>query len=112
MRMSIAQPLSRRRFLRSAGIGDDGPDVAEIFRQRLRREVRQGTYVLHFAMSGEEALDTLVDGVRPELIVIRSDIKCRGWTAHFAVETKARHPPAAGHDSDRVWRLRAPTASR
>ena len=28
---------------------DDEPDVAELFRQRFRREVRQGLYVLHFA---------------------------------------------------------------
>jgi CheY-like chemotaxis protein len=33
---------------------DDEPDVAEMFRQRFRREVPQGTYVLHFAASGEE----------------------------------------------------------
>ena len=28
---------------------DDEPDVAELFRQRFRREERQGTYVMHFA---------------------------------------------------------------
>jgi hypothetical protein len=28
---------------------DDEADVAELFRQRFRREARQGTYVLHFA---------------------------------------------------------------
>jgi CheY-like chemotaxis protein len=57
---------------------DDEPDVAEMFRQRFRREARQGTYVLHFAASGEEALDTLANGVRPELIVILSDINMPG----------------------------------
>ena len=72
---------------------DDEPDVAEMFRQRFRREVRQGTYVLHFAMSGEEALDTLVDGVRPELIVILSDINMPGMDGLTLLrETKARHP--------------------
>jgi hypothetical protein len=30
-------------------IVDDEPDVANLFRQRFRRESRQGTYVLHFA---------------------------------------------------------------
>ena len=34
---------------------DDETDVAEMFRQHFRREARQGTYVLHFANSGEEA---------------------------------------------------------
>ena len=59
-------------------IVDDEPDVAEMFRQRFRREARQGTYVLHFAASGEQALDTLANGVRPELIVILSDINMPG----------------------------------
>ena len=53
---------------------DDEPDVGELFRQRFRRERRQGTYVIHFAQSGPEALDSLREGVRPRLIVILSDI--------------------------------------
>ena len=59
-------------------IVDDEPDVAELFRQRFRREVRQGLYVLHFADSGEEALERLDTGIRPELIVILSDINMPG----------------------------------
>jgi len=59
-------------------IVDDEPDVAELFRQRVRREVRQGLYVLHFAGSGEEALERLDTGIRPELIVILSDINMPG----------------------------------
>jgi CheY-like chemotaxis protein len=35
---------------------DDEPDIAHLFRQRFRREVRDGTYVMHFANSGEMAL--------------------------------------------------------
>jgi CheY-like chemotaxis protein len=57
---------------------DDEPDVAELFRQRFRREQRQGTYVLHFANSGEEALQQLANDVEPELIVILSDINMPG----------------------------------
>jgi CheY-like chemotaxis protein len=53
---------------------DDETDVAELFRQQFRREARQGTYVLHFAYSGEEALDKLAAGIEPQLIVILSDI--------------------------------------
>ena len=53
---------------------DDETDVAELFRQRFRREARQGTYVLHFAYSGEEALTKLAAGIEPQLIVILSDI--------------------------------------
>jgi CheY-like chemotaxis protein len=59
-------------------IVDDEPDVAELFRQRFRHEVRQGFYVLHFACSGEEALHMLAEGIRPELIVILSDINMPG----------------------------------
>ena len=33
---------------------DDEPDVAELFRQRFRHEVRQGQYVMHFAASAED----------------------------------------------------------
>src|SRR5947209_20474297 len=56
---------------------DDEPDITDLFRQRFRREVRQGQYVLHFADSGEEALRRLAE-IRPELIVILSDINMPG----------------------------------
>ena len=58
-------------------IVDDEPDIADLFRQRFRREVRQGQYVLHFAGSGEEALRRLAE-IHPELIVILSDINMPG----------------------------------
>jgi two-component system, response regulator, stage 0 sporulation protein F len=57
---------------------DDEADVADLFRQQFRREVRQGQYVMHFAQSAEEALDKLAGGIRPELIVILSDINMPG----------------------------------
>ena len=59
-------------------IVDDEPDVADLFRQRFRREVREGKYVIHFAGSGEEALGKLDGGVRPALIVLLSDINMPG----------------------------------
>ena len=72
---------------------DDEPDVAEMFRQRFRREARQGTYVLHFAASAEEALDKLADGIRPQLIVILSDINMPGMDGLSLLrEIKARRP--------------------
>jgi CheY-like chemotaxis protein len=77
----------------SIPVVDDEPDIGEMFRQRFRREVRQGTYVLHFAVSGEEALEMLAGGVRPELIVILSDINVPGMDGLTLLrETKARHP--------------------
>ncbi|HEY7990624.1 MAG TPA: response regulator [Stellaceae bacterium] len=57
---------------------DDEPDVADMFRQRFRREARDGRYVLHFASSGEEALDRLQGPIQPELLVILSDINMPG----------------------------------
>jgi CheY-like chemotaxis protein len=57
---------------------DDESDVAELYRQRFRREVRQGTYAMHFANSGEDPLDKLAGGVEPNLIAILSDINMPG----------------------------------
>jgi CheY-like chemotaxis protein len=57
---------------------DDEADGAELFRQHFRREVRQGLYALHFASSAEKALQMLADGIRPQLIVILSDINMPG----------------------------------
>jgi CheY-like chemotaxis protein len=57
---------------------DDEPDVADLFRQRFRRETRDGTYVMHFAHSGEAALQQLTEGIEPQLIVILSDINMPG----------------------------------
>ena len=72
---------------------DDEPDVAELFRQRFRREVRQGTYAMHFAASGEQALERLVDGIEPPLIVILSDINMPGMDGlQLLTEIKKRHP--------------------
>jgi CheY-like chemotaxis protein len=72
---------------------DDEPDVAELFRQRFRREARQGTYVLHFAGSGEEALQVLDNDIEPELIVILSDINMPGMDGLTLLQrVKVNHP--------------------
>jgi CheY-like chemotaxis protein len=74
-------------------IVDDEPDVAELFRQRFRREARQGTYVLHFAGSGEEALEALDNAIEPELIVILSDINMPGMDGLTLLQrVKANYP--------------------
>jgi CheY-like chemotaxis protein len=72
---------------------DDEPDVADLFRQQFRRETRQGTYAMHFAYSGEEALDRLVGGIEPQLIVILSDINMPGMDGLALLrEIKRRRP--------------------
>ncbi|HZU87892.1 MAG TPA: response regulator [Stellaceae bacterium] len=74
-------------------IVDDEPDVAELFRQRFRREVRQGLYVLHFAYSAEEALAKLAAGIRPEPIATLSDINMPGMDGLALLhEIKERWP--------------------
>ena len=72
---------------------DDEPDIADLFRQHFRREARQGTYVLHFAGSGEEALQLLAQGIQPPLIVILSDINMPGMDGLSLLrEIKLRRP--------------------
>ena len=74
-------------------IVDDEPDVADLFRQRFRREARQGTYVLHFALSAAEALERLAGHIEPQLIVILSDINMPGMDGlELLREIKARRP--------------------
>ncbi len=77
---------------------DDEPDVALLFRQRFRREARDGTYVMHFANSGEGALEQLTEGIEPTLIVILSDINMPGMDGLTLLgEIKNRFPELPVH---------------
>jgi CheY-like chemotaxis protein len=72
---------------------DDEPDVADLFRQRFRRESRQGTYVMHFATSGVEALDRLAEEIQPTLVAVLSDINMPGMDGlELLDEIKQRRP--------------------
>src|SRR5215470_1285794 len=57
---------------------DDETDVADLFRQHFRREARNGPYVMHFANSGDEALQLLDEAIEPDLLAILSDINMPG----------------------------------
>jgi hypothetical protein len=65
--MSVSLPFGDSGRSASILVVDDEPDVANLFRQRFRREARQGTYVMHFAASGAEALDRLAGKSSPRL---------------------------------------------
>jgi CheY-like chemotaxis protein len=72
---------------------DDEPDVADLFRQRFRRETRQRKYVMHFAASGEEALDRLAEEIQPTLVAVLSDINMPGMDGlELLGEIKQRRP--------------------
>jgi CheY-like chemotaxis protein len=72
---------------------DDEPDVADLFRQRFRREARQGTFVMHFAASGAEALDRLAEEIQPALAAVLSDINMPGMNGlQLLSEIKQRRP--------------------
>lgn len=51
---------------------DDEPDLEELMRQRMRREIRRGAYHLEFASNGRHALEKLRE--HPEIDIVLSDI--------------------------------------
>lgn len=57
---------------------DDEPDMANLFRQRFRRELREGTYMLQFAASAEAALDHLRSDARHDPMLVLSDVNMPG----------------------------------
>jgi CheY-like chemotaxis protein len=73
--MSASLPEGQSACCASILVVDDEPDLADLFRQHFRREIRRGDYVLHFAVSGEQAFERLAGKIEPHLIVIVSDIE-------------------------------------
>jgi DNA-binding NtrC family response regulator len=72
---------------------DDEPDVEALFRQQFRREVRQGLYLLDFALSGEAALDKLDGCIGEQIILLVSDINMPGLNGLDLIpKVKARRP--------------------
>lgn len=61
-------------------IVDDEKDVEILFRQKLRKEVREGLFELEFAFSGKQALEVLRSHQPPEVMYIFSDINMPGMT--------------------------------
>jgi len=57
---------------------DDERDIEPLFRQRFRKEIRDGLINFHFAFSGEEALKYLRLAAAADLVLILSDINMPG----------------------------------
>lgn len=71
---------------------DDEPDVADLFRQQFRRDVRAHRFALDFALSGEEALGKVARADAFDLILILSDINMPGMSGleMLSIARKAR----------------------
>jgi CheY-like chemotaxis protein len=59
---------------------DDELDVADLFRQQFRRELRAGLFVMEFAYSAREALVRIAGPSDVNLILLLSDINMPGMT--------------------------------
>jgi CheY-like chemotaxis protein len=91
--MSVSLPIGQSARSASILVVDDEPDVADLFRQRFRHEAHQGTYVMHFAASGAEALDRLAGQIQPTLIAVLADISMPGMDGlELLSEIKQRFP--------------------
>ena len=59
---------------------DDEPDIASLFRQQFRRELRSGRFTMEFAGSAAEAMTRLSNPEDVSLILVFSDINMPGMT--------------------------------
>ena len=72
---------------------DDEKDVEMLFRQRFRKEIRQGLIELEFAFSGKEALELLQSKEPPDIVYIFSDINMPGMSGlEFLENVKNQFP--------------------
>src|SRR5262245_38403029 len=59
---------------------DDEPDVETLFRQQFRRDLREGRFVMEFALSAPAALRAIEDVGDAILILILSDVNMPGMS--------------------------------
>ena len=59
---------------------DDEPDVAELFRQQFRKELRASRFAMEFAQSANEAQTRVGSEEAAKLILILSDINMPGMS--------------------------------
>jgi YesN/AraC family two-component response regulator len=59
---------------------DDEQDVELLFRQRFRKDMREGRVEFVFALSGDQAMKYLESVTPPDVVCILSDINMPGMT--------------------------------
>ena len=72
---------------------DDERDVETLFRQKFRKEIKNGQLDLSFAFSGQEALEVLGAEDPPKFVYVFSDINMPGMSGlELLEEIKSRFP--------------------
>lgn len=59
---------------------DDEQDVQMLFTQKYRKEIKNGEFEFHFALSGDEALQYMKSLTPLDLVLVLSDINMPGMT--------------------------------
>ena len=72
---------------------DDEPDVAELFRQQFRRDLKSKRFTMEFAPSAPDALVRAAEIKDPSLILILSDINMPGMSGLEMCRGCARSGP-------------------
>lgn len=72
---------------------DDEPDVELLFKQRFRKDLREGTVEFHFAFSAEDGLQFLSKQSPPGVVLLLSDINMPGMNGlQLLRRVKADYP--------------------
>ena len=72
---------------------DDESDVADLFCQQFRRDLRAGRFMMEFAQSADKALQRISDIADESLILILSDINMPGMSGlELLPKAKAARP--------------------
>src|SRR5271157_5096846 len=84
---------------------DDEPDVAELFRQQFRKELRASRFAMAFAQSAREALERVGAADSASLILILSDVNMPGMSGlELLPRAREARPDVPVIMIHRLWR--------